>query len=128
MPTANERWSLADIPVTIKIATGFEEKFKAVRQAMMLPPPSLASISPATAAATQILASAQNYQNNASMFRLGKTATFSSSSHNLPKVNNMLKERQRARAIAQKSDNMIAVVASLWRVEGSSKERLVRFI
>ena len=93
MPTVNEQWSLADIPAAVKIAPGFSEKFQKIRQAMMLPPPLPAPVSTTTTmAATQVLMSAQNYQSNTSTFRLGKTATLSSSSHNLSKVNSVLKE------------------------------------
>ena len=88
-----------------------------------LPPP---PPPPVSAAATQVLVSAREYQNNASTFRLGNTVTASLSNRNLPKVNSILKERHHVRTLAQKSDRMIAVIASLWRVEGSSKERAVR--
>jgi len=123
MLTVDERWSLTDIPAATKTTTGFDEKFKRISQAMMLPPP--APILAATTAATQILASAQNYQSNASTFRLGNTVTPSPSNRNLPKVNSILKERQQVRLV-QKGDHMISVIASLWKVEGSSKEKLVR--
>ena len=95
---------------------------------MMLPPPPPLppSPSPVSAAAAQVLVSAREYQNNASTFRLGNTVTPSPSNHNLQKVNGVLKERQQARTLAaQRSDHMIAVIASLWRVEGYSKERAV---
>lgn len=92
---------------------------------MMLPPPLPTSILTATTTAAEVLVSAQNYQNNASAFRLGKTATLSASTHNLPKVKGVIQERQRVRTLAQGGDHMIAVIASLWKVEGSSKEQLV---
>ena len=92
---------------------------------MMLPPPP----PPAPVSAVmQVLMSARNHQNNASTFRLGKTTTLPPSNHNLSKANSVLKERQRACTIAQKGDHMIAVIASLWRVEGSLKEQLVHLI
>jgi len=128
MPTVNEQWSIDNIPVAIKMVSGFNEKFKMIRQAMMLPPPLPVSVSATEmSTVTQVLASAQNYQNNASAFRLGRTPSLSSSTHNLPKVKSVLQERQqRVRTALQKDDHMIAVIVSLWRVEESSKEQLVR--
>lgn len=96
---------------------------------MMLPPALPAPVSPATTTAIQVLASARNYQDNASMFRLGKTATLPPPNHNLQKAASVVKERrERARVLGQKGDHMIAVIASLWKVEGSSKERQVYLI
>jgi hypothetical protein len=94
----------------------------------MLPPPLPAPASAATTAAAQVLASARNHQNNASSFRLGKTIALGSSGHNAPKVDGVLKERQRARTLAQTSDNLIGVIVSLWKCEGSSKAQLVRLV
>lgn len=120
----DEQWSLNDIPGAIRIAPGFDEKFRKIREAMMLPP---IALSPAATAATRVLVSARAHQNNASTFRLGKTATFSSSSNN-SKVPGILKERQQARTATHQGDHLIAVIASLWRVEGSSKARQVCLI
>ena len=124
--TASEQWFLTEIPHSTRLVPGFNEKFETILRAIMPPPlPVPAANSAVTTTATQILASARNYQNNASLFRLGKTATLSSATHNLPKVDNVLKERQRARSLARGSDGLISVIVSLWKVEGSSKAEQV---
>jgi len=104
---------------------GFEERFKVIHQAMMPPPLLQSPVLATTSAVAGVLVSTQNYQNNASTFHLGKTTTLSTSTHNLPKVKSVLQEQQRAHTVGQGGDHMIAVIASLWKVEGSSKEQLV---
>lgn len=118
IPIVGEQWSATSIPAAIKLVPGFDERFKTICQLMMLPPPS-----PVTA--TQVLTSARSHQSNASAFRLGKTIALPSSSHNLPKVEGVIKERQRTRMLAQKADTSIAVIVSLWKVEGSLKAKPV---
>jgi len=114
--TVDERWSDADIPVTIKLATGFDEKFKTIRRLMMLPPPAPAPRSVTTMTATRVLSSAQGYQNNASTSRLGNTISLSSSSQNLPKVKGVIQERNHARAHLQGGDRRITITVMLWEV------------
>lgn len=126
--TVEQQWSLDDIPAAIRIVPGFGERFRKIREAMMLPPPPPATHLTTTAAATQVLASARTYQNNASAFRLGQTATFSSPSINSPKVTGILKERQHARTAAHQGDHLVAIVASLWKVDGSLKVQQVCLI
>jgi hypothetical protein len=112
--------------VAIRIAPGFDEKFKKIREVMMLPPPPppvtrSVTIMPAT---QQILSSARSPQSNASAFRIGKTITFSSPGNN-SKVTGILQERQHARTVAHQGDHLIGIVASLWKVDGSLKAQRV---
>lgn len=112
--------------MAIRIFPGFNEKFKTIQEAMMLPPPlPVARSISATAATQQVLSSARSYQNNASTFRLEKTIAFSSPG-NGSKVTGILQERQHVRTTAQQGDHLIGVVASLWKLDASSKLQHVR--
>lgn len=125
MSTVKEQWSTTDIPAAIKLTHGFNERFKEIQETARLSPPLQTTAPTMTAATKQVLMSAQSHQNNASGFCLGQSVTLSSPSNNISKVKNVIQERQRMRALAQGNDHHIAVVASLWKVQGK-KEQQVR--